>query len=200
MDENIDTIAPQPALRYAGFWARLAAGLIDTVFALLVSVPIFLAGERSRELVLVLQTAISVGLNALLVYMVVRYGGTPGKIAMGLRVAMTDGSSATLRAATLRISVDGLLVVLQLILVWWGTLQIPNHEYVTLSLVERGMRINAATGSFADLCSSAQVAWGVAELFSLLFSERRRSVHDLIAGTVVVHRDPAWANPSFTTP
>lgn len=102
----------QPAsLRYAGFWIRFAAKLVDLlIMGVVIGVP-FMALMFSRltqvrsggasdptemlgfqVLLQFLAIAFAVGFNTLFIG---KYGATPGKMLVGIKVIMTDGSAPT---------------------------------------------------------------------------------------------------------
>jgi uncharacterized RDD family membrane protein YckC len=179
----------QTELRYAGFWPRFAAGMIDVLVAGVFVWPLVWAAGRSRELSILVPTTLFVSTTAIYLFLVVRYGGEPGKLVMGLRIALVDGSAVTWRAAVLRVAVGILLSALDEILAAHATMQIPHSEFIALSFLERTHRIGEITGDMGRYLQYAGSVWGSAELLTLLFNKRRRSLHDFIAGTVVVHRD-----------
>ncbi len=87
---------------YAGFWLRLGAMLVD----FLVWVPLTLVllwGELEYRLfdVYALAPLVLVSL-AYHVWLVARFGGTPGKLWLGLRIARIDGTPIGLRRALVR--------------------------------------------------------------------------------------------------
>ncbi len=182
MDEAAEKNSP----RYAGFWPRFAAGLLDAAVHSLLSMPVFWVASVSRNLTLIVMTALFALQQWLEVYLTVRFGGTLGELALGQRVLLVDGSKVTWRAAVLSVSVQVTLTLLLGILGWIGTLQISNDEYITLSLAERTQRIGDLTGHVGRYVEYTIWTWSAAEMFCLLLNNKRRTVHDFIAGTVVV--------------
>ncbi len=77
--------------RYAGFWIRLVAVLLDGLIVQIVNLPLRLlaAGDSSIELlswpITILYYTVFVGM----------YGGTPGKLILGLRVVVSDGTKVS---------------------------------------------------------------------------------------------------------
>lgn len=92
-------------LAYAGFWPRFAAKLIDTLLLfivnLIVSMPIsfMTAGHQPSlrmAMLQILNTLIGIAFGAAYATIFLgRYGATPGKMALGLKVIRADGSSLT---------------------------------------------------------------------------------------------------------
>ncbi len=94
-------------LSYAGFWPRLAAHLLDlAVLAPYLPVALWLSRESPRGFVAsqVIGTVIAIVFE---IYMVTRFGGSPGKLIMKLRVAKLDGGRVGYGQALLRYSVLG---------------------------------------------------------------------------------------------
>jgi len=98
--------APAPAMRYAGFWIRVGAKLIDSMILMVVTMPLsFLFGFKMAlnpavnmpDIATILgQQAILIGFSTVtqLLYtwlLVGRYGATWGKMAVGIKVVRADG-------------------------------------------------------------------------------------------------------------
>jgi len=87
--------APAGVLRYAGFWIRFGARLIDGVIVHIgiyaVGFLVGLGGLAHAVLVAMVFSSIGVPM-AYEVYFLGRHGATPGKMAVGLRVVMSDGA------------------------------------------------------------------------------------------------------------
>ncbi|MBX7258041.1 MAG: RDD family protein [Candidatus Hydrogenedentes bacterium] len=92
------------AMAYAGFWIRLGARIIDTVILVVANYLVTAvlemvfgrAGEAAALTVLLLSVLINWGASiGYFTYFHGRYGATPGKLALGLRVVREDGSPIT---------------------------------------------------------------------------------------------------------
>lgn len=161
---------PPPQLRYASFWIRVGATLIDGLVFIPLSIP-FLIGiwnRMSTEIDRSIATGQPVDVTpyvgrfagwaltlAAVTYayqaLMVRYfGGTIGKLAVGIRVRTDDGNVVGWREALLR-------PVLQLIV---------------------------SVGSFvpgAGLITLLDDLW-------MLWDRQKQTLHDKVAGTIVVYR------------
>jgi uncharacterized RDD family membrane protein YckC len=182
-------VAPARGLRYAGFWQRFGAYWIDVVVLLPLVGVNYLLGERTRLFALyyfVPGLVIGVLFH---VWLVRRYGGTPGKRLLGIRIAMVDGSPVTLRAAWLRYCV---LFVLSALSAWGivrASLDMGDAQYHALGRVERARQLVAMAPPWHRAVRVAMTCWIWGEFLTMLFNARRRAVHDYLAGTVVI-RDP----------
>ena len=165
-----DVDAAAPALRYASFWIRVGATLIDGLVFIPLSIPFLIAvwNRMSTEVDRSIASgqpvdvtrsmgryagwalAVAVATYAYQALMVRYFGGTIGKLAVGIRVRTADGNVVGWREALLR-------PILQLII---------------------------GVGSFvpgAGLITLLDDLW-------MLWDRQKQTLHDKVAGTIVVHR------------
>ncbi len=179
-------------LRYSTFGPRFGTGFVDS----LVLWPIGLAA--SVYLVLNVPRFVAVALVifgnlAWLFYTVLlhaRYGQTVGKMATKVRVVdyRTEGR-ISIRQAWLREGIPLLLSV--------------GGVVYEISLILNG-RLNWKTipaGELLDnkwywLANSVPTLWFAAEVLTMLTNRKRRALHDLIAGTVVVRTNIDYESPT----
>lgn len=119
MQENV---APVGGMRYAGFWIRVAARLLDSLIMIMVSlvvqlvVPAIFLGIASatgskHELMGIMgavvaglvQMGLAIGYS---VFFWGRFGATPGKMICGIKVVRSDGSPITYMRALGRVFGD----------------------------------------------------------------------------------------------
>ncbi|HET6761463.1 MAG TPA: RDD family protein [Gemmatimonadaceae bacterium] len=176
-------------MRYAGFWSRFVAGLIDGV----VSVPVIL-------LVLWLDgvsyagAVISnvVGPAFIILYnvgLVAIYGGTLGKLLRGLRVLKVNGDRATWTNAWRRSAVDLTISFSAVILTLIALNRIAPDVYLAANQEARTEMVEGVVPALRWLLWAAWV-WILSEFVTLLSNKKRRALHDFIGGTVVVHVAP----------
>ena len=122
--------------------------------------------------------------------MVRRFGGTPGKLAVGIRIRKLDGSPVGYREAFLRYFPDALLGCLMSIALLVPLFHMTDAEYQSLDFVARSRRTIELAPSWYTPLHWVQTAWFWGELLVLLTNEKRRALHDFIAGTVVVYAPP----------
>lgn len=172
---------------YAGFWRRFGAHWIDfLVMTPLIGVAYF-GGEKSRlfELYWIIpELLIGIGFN---VYLVCRFGGTPGKLLLNMRIAMLNGSPITLRAASLRYSVLFVLTFASSLALLFSVLNMSDELYFSLNYIKRSQKILETAPSWYRLVSISLQVWVWSEFIIMLFNKQRRAIHDFIAGTVVVY-------------
>ena len=117
-----------------------------------------------------------------------RFGGTPGKLIVGIRIRKLDGGPVGYREAFLRYLPDFVFTLLTSVALILPLLRMTDGEYQSLAFLERNMRIAKLAPSWYRPLQIAQQVWVWGEFVVLLTNSKRRALHDFIAGTVVVHR------------
>lgn len=175
-------------MRYAGFWVRAGAGLIDFIVFLPLILLYFWMESHSRAGTLLMVVPYYLFYAGYCILFLAKYGKTPGKMVMKIEVTRTDGARIGSREALLRHSVDvifGLITgVGMLVAVLHTEPTIFNSE---MTWIERNKLIMNNSPTFATTAGLLSTAWAYSELIVLLFNKKKRAIHDFIAGTVVVH-------------
>jgi uncharacterized RDD family membrane protein YckC len=174
-------------LRYSGFWQRVGAVLLDFIIMSPMIGIDYLFGGTSRYFQLYMQVPIQLISLFVYIFMVVKYGGTPGKLIIGLRIVKTDGSPVTVKAALLRYGVLWAMSVTTSIMLIMAAMGMSDAEFLPLSYSERGVALAARAPNFIVFTLLTQV-WMIACLIAVLANAKRRTLHDFIAGTVVVRK------------
>jgi uncharacterized RDD family membrane protein YckC len=174
-------------VRYAGFWRRFAALWLD----LLVMSPLLLlvwwGDEHFRLFNLYYFLPSSVFGFFYSVYLVQRFGGTPGKRLMRLRIVRVNGDPVTYREALMRYIPEWLMSIGSSIALLIASLQLTDIQYFAASsYLERvHLIISAAPGWYEPLQTASNI-WMWSEFIIMLTNKKRRALHDFIAGTVVI--------------
>ena len=173
-------------LRYSTFWGRVGAGLIDLIFISPLLIMNFMMGDSQA---FYLYSVVLTQLVTLFfyVYLVTKFGATPGKLALGLRISMLDGSPVTVQAACLRYGMWWILGLLSGIGMVIAASAVPADSLVT-GYLERTNVLAAELPFWGAWASYATQALGLASLVVMLISKERRTLHDFLAGTVVVRK------------
>jgi uncharacterized RDD family membrane protein YckC len=181
MTDTPDSLSPDAALsadvRYAGFWIRVGAALVD----LLVTVPIFVV-----FLFIPSPAVFLLGIILLLAYKPVMegsFGATLGKMALGLRVVdkafvKIGPTSALIRAAIFIVS------------------SVPSYftyykmkvAGIALTDVEALQAFQAANKSLQYMGNALSVVALVACVW-VAFNARKRGLHDMLADSFVVYKE-----------
>jgi uncharacterized RDD family membrane protein YckC len=179
-------IALGDEVEYGGFWRRVGAQILDALILAPLGILAYFGSQFSR--LFYLYYVIPGILIALFysVYLVKRYGGTPGKRILNMRIVMTDGSPVTGTAALWRYSVMLVLGTIPSIGMAVASLSIPAEGYETLGFLERMQLFTVHTPAWANFASYAIWGWIIVGIIVMLTNERRRATHDFIARTLVI--------------
>jgi uncharacterized RDD family membrane protein YckC len=116
-------------------------------------------------------------------------------MATHIRVVSTDGGPITFRQALLRSSVDIALGLTSVLVTSWALLQIPASQYAELSWQAQQLRLAESSSQWRWL-TWLQTAWVWSEVITMLFNQRRRAIHDYLAGTIVIKVQSSKAQKS----
>jgi uncharacterized RDD family membrane protein YckC len=191
---------------YAGFWKRFCAGLAD-VFIILPFAFLFIWLEGyDRTLAIVIMIPSSVLFAIYNVYFNAGFGGTPGKLAVGIRITRPNGTPIGWTEAWKRSSVDLIFAFLVLVFNVWALVHVDPAKYSSLGWIDRNKLLQEYQPSWFSSVNILQQVWIWSEVVVLLFNKRKRAIHDFIAGTVVVHKQfaepatPPYSEPAARTP
>jgi len=179
---------------YSDFWHRLAALVIDALLQGTASYILFaavrsLVPNAARSLFF-----LTMWLVVVQIYCVRRFGGSPGKLLLKMRIVTMSGEPLTSRHALVRALPDYALSTVSLLIATWALAQLGVVGFDTLPIAERGELLLAATAAIPLWIKwplrACQYAWGIGELAVFINSYEKRALHDLIAGTVVIYKIP----------
>jgi uncharacterized RDD family membrane protein YckC len=175
-------------LIYAGFWPRLGAMMADFV-PFFVLLPLIVWLQKHYRL----YEWYAIGPWALIdiayfAWLVSRYGGTPGKLLLGLRIVRIDGSRLGFPRAMLRQTPELILWLLRAVALAMPLLTISDKDYLELAAnqVTRLHWLQAAAPAWYKPINVLYFAWAYGELIVLLTNKKRRALHDFLAGSVVI--------------
>lgn len=131
------------------------------------------------------------------VYLVARFGGTPGKVLLKLAVTTTNGQPVSLLRALVRYLPQYVPFIAMQVALSVPLLDMSDARYreISGSLRERSHVLRADAPGWMHPVELGYEIFAAADILVLLANRRRRSVHDFIAGTVVVRRRRP-ANPA----
>lgn len=198
-DRSRDKILPDhtmntDSLRYAGFAPRLASVMLDCFIMLPLGVLVLWCNSHYRLFsvyYLVPGTLFGLFYSA---YLVRRFGGTPGKLLVGIRIRKLDGTPVGYREAFLRYFPEFVLGLLMSIAMLFPLFHMSDAEYQSLSFAARTSHMVELAPSWYKPLQWVQTVWIWGELIVLLTNRKRRALHDFIAGTVVVYTLPDAQN------
>lgn len=168
-----------------GFWRRVGALILDALILAPLGLLYFgLALWSPRASMYFGLPSDVVGL-VYYVYLVKRFGGTPGKRLLGMRILMADGSPITTKAAFLRYAPLLAFSILSSIAGMIGAANL-DPDVKANGFLEQMQMLGAAQPPWAMVITWASYAFWIATAITMLCNYRRRAIHDFIAGTAVV--------------
>lgn len=171
---------------YAGFWIRLAAKVIDLIILLPVVGLVFYINSISKSASMnVLIPNLLFGL-AFEVVLVKIYGGTPGKLILGLKIIQKNSDPVDWKTSFYRYSIEFTLAVLTAYVMFLTLNMIDDNTYASLGFLKRSQVLSTINPIPMQIQSWANTAWLIIGAIVLVSNSRKRSAHDFIAGTVVI--------------
>lgn len=168
-------LAEATTLRYRTLLLRTGAAMVDTlVFVPLVLAARWGAGHASAPALAALEVVLVAIPIVYRVALHARYGKTLGKMAVGVKVLDEGEGPITLRQAALR---DAPIIVLQVLMM--------AADLGTIAAGGNPIAADAPTPAPPAL-SMIFLVWCLADGMAAVIDPKRRSLHDRIAGTVVV--------------
>ena len=171
---------------YGDLWTRIAAKLIDFVVMLPVAGLILYINGLSKSAyfyAILPNLAIYILYD---VYLVKRYGGTPGKLLMGLKIVQKNGDDVDWHASFMRYIVTFCLSISGIFIMLWSLSFIDDTNYVNMGFFKRMQILNDFNPFMSKIQTFTTLSWILAGIIAILSNKRKRAIHDFIAGTVVV--------------
>jgi len=173
---------------YSGFWSRLGAVLLDFLFIFLITFLyafIFSFLDSINNYVFFITMSIFYLLILwYCIYFSKRFGGTLGKIIVGIKIIRMDSSPIGWKEAFLRESLSIALTLMLIIIMLKGII-FANDEVLNNLTWSKKMGYLKSFEIFGIYKILSNI-WTWSEIVVLLFNKRKRAIHDFIAKTVVV--------------
>jgi uncharacterized RDD family membrane protein YckC len=173
---------------YAGFWRRLGALLLDFVITLPITALVLSTAGLYRLFYLYYFVPGILFSLFYSVYLVRRFGGTPGKLLAGLQIRKVDGTEIGYREALLRYLPEAVLNCLLQIALISSVIAMTDSEYISLGFLDRAQRMVELAPAWRGPVNVLNQIWIWSEFVVMLTNRKRRALHDFIAGTVVIRR------------
>ncbi|MBF6642178.1 RDD family protein [Flavobacterium sp. J49] len=172
---------------YGNFGARFAAGLLDgLIFIPLALVALFF---DSLHLYYYYNAFVftEIVIMAYCIYLPVRYGATPGKRIMGLTILKTDGSAITYRESFLKYLPLLILALLDFYIQSSSIALADATVFDSMGLVEQLEYLESFNPIPEWTLEIVILGYYFTSMLLVLLNPRKRSLSDLLAGTVVVN-------------
>jgi len=171
---------------YAGFWIRLGSLLLDIlIMAPIIFITLYLNGldKNVYYFTLIPVLIFDFWYN---IYLVKKHGGTPGKLLSGIKIIKIDGDQIDWKEAILRDIVTFLLAICYAVITIIALSEANTEYYESLTWITKYQYLVTLAPLLFSSYTWLSNIWTYSELVVLLFNKRKRSLHDFIAGTVIV--------------
>jgi len=180
--QNEESILPGDDVKFATFWNRLGASLIDGFIISVVVVPVTYYNVIYWKIpvLFIITSLMEIIYKPFLEY---RYGATWGKMFLGLRVIGHSFQNVTLNEELRRVSFYMIPSILQFILMVRLYFSPVFHTLTSYNAyTQYEVSSNPSTMWIALIVSFL----GIADCITFFLHEQRRSLHDIYAGTYVI--------------
>ena len=171
---------------YAGFWARFASFILDALIMLpLMFFILYLNGLGKNIFFYTIIPNLLFGLWYH-IYLPKKYGGTPGKLIVGMKIIKLNGESIDWKEAVLRHSVLLTLTLFSIVMMTSCLISADETTFNSLGWLKRSEYLMTLSPMFFLIYTWVSNIWIYSEFIVLLTNKRKRAIHDYIAGTVIV--------------
>ncbi|MCH6259268.1 RDD family protein [Puniceicoccaceae bacterium K14] len=174
---------------YAGFWRRFGAFWIDAFIMLPWIFLIQYINNLGRLNYIYTIVPTYIFFIFFSIYTVKRWGGTPGKLLLKVIIVRKDGSKAGWKEAINRYIVSLVIGIPSVIGNCLVILSMSDDKFFSFSIFERTRYIGANMPEWHRMVDWTGQIWIWSEFIVLLLNDRKRALHDLIAGTVVIKKE-----------
>jgi len=187
-EEPVKFSTDSETFEYGGFWRRVAAGILDSLILAPLGFVLFMLLSYTRHAYVYYSLPSVVISLFYYIWLVRRFGGTPGKRIMSMRIALTDGSPVTVRAATLRYLPMLILQLLSVTAMIQATFSLAA-DFESLGYIEKLAELGKSAPAWNNFVTGVMYVWWIASAITLAANQRKRAIHDFIAGTIVLRTD-----------
>jgi uncharacterized RDD family membrane protein YckC len=172
---------PNNNIRWAGFWIRVLASLID----FLVYIPFVAANMYNLYVIksLPLQLFITLVLMVYKPFMEYKYGATLGKMAVGVKVVNSEYNRISLTQSCIRYTP---WMIGQIISIITTILLFQNAEFqLTTNMIAVGKLQTEIFPSYLNYIGSAIL---LISAIAIAFNDTKQGIHDMLAETYCIYK------------
>ncbi len=173
-------------MRYAGFWVRSGAFLVDGLISLPLIFLYYYLLYFSWNTAVIIQIPYLFLWSAYNIYFLGRWGQTIGKMATRIKVTRLDGSPIGYKQAFLRHVVDFAFAIITKISFLVALFSVSKDAFEISVWKETSKLLSNASPCWGFWAEHASTIWILSEMIVLLFNKKKRAIHDFIAATVVI--------------
>lgn len=184
---------------YIGFWKRVLAAIIDAAIGIpLIPLSMFLYRYAYANRTIVFCVLYSVIWTAVWMWLIVRFGGTPGKLAIGARVVNDKVCYLNWPQAFRRMLFPMILMSVNSLCMTYATVHGYPDGAAISTLAERGSLIHEYGQPFR-ITNAALMPLFYLDILVILMNKEKRAIHDFIAGSFVITKESYAAMTSKET-
>jgi uncharacterized RDD family membrane protein YckC len=173
-------------MEYGGFWRRVGAVILDALIMSPLGIALMIGLNYTHRAHLYYALPGILVYLFFHIYLVRRFGGTPGKRILGMRITMTDGSPITLNAAFMRCAPLLALNIASTVASVITSLNIGEAGFAGMNYFEKMEAMSKSAPAWNTAIVWIMQAWWIVGAITLAANQRKRAVHDFLAGTVVL--------------
>jgi uncharacterized RDD family membrane protein YckC len=179
-----EPLFPEAEIKFATFWPRLGALLLDTIIIGIITLPITYLNLSSWKIpgIYILTTLVSVFYKPIMEY---KYGATFGKMAAGLEVVGYNFGKLNLSEELKRVSFYYLPSILIAIMTARNYF---SPEFVSISGIRAFQSYVSSSNPAIPWVNGLVSVFAIADCISFFSNDQRRSLHDTYAGTYVIQK------------
>lgn len=186
---NTELVNKTDKFIFATFWKRVLAALIDGAISIIfMPISLWLLNWELNNGNILPGTVWAIANIVVFMWIVKRFGGTPGKLLIGLRIVDAGGKFLNWERVTRRIIFPSLILFILARLQIWKTINTFSGNITELPLLE----ISRVISDYGEPFSSLVLYFAYAiylDVGAILFNKQKRAIHDFIAGSYVITED-----------
>jgi uncharacterized RDD family membrane protein YckC len=174
---------------YGDFALRLGARILDIIIWSPYSVIVLYLGSIDKYYyicAIILSQILTLWYH---IYLPKVYGGTPGKLLIGIKIIKLNGEPIGWREAILRSSVQMTLGLLSNAIWIFCFVKADAPTFKSLGWIKQTQYLVTFSPLLLGLDAWLKNIWKFSELLVFFTNKRKRAIHDYIAGTVVLKAD-----------
>jgi uncharacterized RDD family membrane protein YckC len=179
VNDNFNNIIPS-------FGKRLSANLLDAIFISPVSGIFWYLETKSVINGLIFHYLYLFIFCFYEIYFTGKFGKTPGKMIMKIKVIKITNLKINYKDAFLRSLWNIVFSVIILIGTTYAFMRISNSEYINLKWTEQSLLLTKNDLFPFWFISLLNILFLTGEILTLIFNKKKRAIHDFIAKTIVI--------------
>lgn len=175
-------------IQFADFWTRLGAQFIDfLIFSSLVFFGLFIS-RHNLNYYLISNIFFLFFINWYQIFLLKKYGATPGKKILNITVTNIDNSKLLWKDVILRNLFNIISNSIFYILIIFSILKADSLKFENLGLLKKMNYINDINSIPHTIMQYSTYLWVLINIVCVIINKKNRAIHDLIAGTIVVNK------------